>query len=112
MSTTRTGSRWRYEVQCWLAEQGITSHARPWMEAGDDITTTNTTPVLSIEAKNAASITLADFVDQADRQKRAPGSIPVVFVKRRGKGTPDAYVVIRARHFAHLLNLITQARPW
>ena len=61
---------------------------------------------LSVECKNQKAMSLAAWVDQADRQAKARGGlVPVVVHKRAGKGDPaDWYVTIRLGDLPELLN--------
>ena len=68
-------------------------------------------PGLCIEVKNAAAMKLAQWVDEAEREaaptglRHAPGSdVPVVWHKRRGRGSPgDWYVTMDGWAFLALL---------
>jgi Holliday junction resolvase len=90
-------------VQVFLIEMGFGTWRREWMDAGDDIVATRGDRILSIEAKDHKSITLAAFVDQAERQAKQ-GQIPVVVVKRPRRTTvDDAYIVMSGRAFRELM---------
>lgn len=102
MNTHRKGSRWRRAVEVWLQGAGFETTSRGIGFAGDDIVAVRAQLVLSIEAKNAKTIDLAGFVDQA--VANANGSIPTVVVHRRGHiAVDDAYVVLPGRAFIELL---------
>lgn len=103
MSTITKGTRWRHAVQVFLEAAGYATTARPWMEAGDDITATRGMLALSVECKDHRALNLAGWVDQAERQ--APrDAIPVVIAHRLGKASAeDAYVIMSGRAFADLL---------
>ena len=64
-----------------------------------------------LEFKNVREITLASFVEQAEREARHAGlDYGVAVVKRRGKGTAAGYVVMSLETFAAVLAEIREAR--
>lgn len=103
MSTITKGTRWRKNVQDWLTGLGYECTAKAWMQPGDDITAIRGMLALSIEAKDHRALSLATWVDQAERQ--CPDQqVPVVIAHRLGKAKPeDAYVIMSGRAFADLL---------
>jgi len=58
----------------------------------------------ALEAKNEKTITLASYVDQAEREAKNAG-LPygAAVVKRRGKGVASGYVVLSLATFAAVL---------
>lgn len=62
-------------------------------------------PGLVIESKSVKTINLAQFVDEANKERDNDGAdLGVAWVKRRGKGSPaDWYVVMDGETFAGLL---------
>lgn len=57
-----------------------------------------------LECKNVATITLASFVEQADREAMNAGQpYGAAVIKRRGKGPAAAYVVLSLATFRRLL---------
>jgi hypothetical protein len=70
---------------------------------------------LIIEAKNHKALALADWLKQAEveannREDKLTDTacVPVVFAKRRGKGTANSYVIMDAEEFTLLLKLLEQ----
>ena len=101
--TNRKGNAWRYLVQQFLEDLGMTVVRRGIGDQGDDLTATFPGMRLSVEAKNHRQITLSAFVDQAEEQ--APDdAIPVVFVHRPNRASvEDGYVVMSGRAFRRLV---------
>jgi hypothetical protein len=97
------GNAWRHLVAVWLQDLNFTVTKRGIGEPGDDLTAHLPGMTLSIEAKNHRTITLAAFVDQAEKQ--APhDQIPVVFIHRPGRATvDDGYVVLTGKAFRKLI---------
>ena len=62
-------------------------------------------PGVMIEAKSVKTITLGAFVDEAAKEKaNDKADVGVVWLKRRGKGSPaDWYVVMTGAEFVWLL---------
>ncbi len=96
-STHRKGYQFKYDVRRFLASWGIITRDSGTGTAGDDLST----PFLSIECKNAKSITLAAFMDQCTGN--ANGKLPVLVVKRRGWPVGKAYAVLELEHLIRLL---------
>jgi hypothetical protein len=103
MNTTTKGTRWRRQVQDWLESLGYECQAKPWMAPGDDMTATRGMLTLSVETKDHRALSLASWVDQAERQC-PDGQIPVVVAHRLGKAKPESsYVILSGAAFAELL---------
>lgn len=101
--TNRKGSAWRFLVQKFFEDLGYAVTRRGIGDQGDDLTASTDTYVFSVEAKNHKDITLAAFVDQAERQC-PEGQIPVVFAHRRNKASvDDGYVIMSGRTFRRLI---------
>jgi hypothetical protein len=106
------GSRWRLAVERWLQAAGYRTTTRSIGAAGDDVFARRFTSggwelQLSVEAKNHRAITLAEFIDQAERQAQSypadQGVLPVVVAHRKGKADPDdAYVLMPGWAFIEL----------
>ena len=117
MNTHRKGWAWRRKVEMWFEEAGFRTTTRGIGYSGDDIFATqpeNCTGIgapglnLSVECKNAREITLAAFVDQAERQARTypaeDGVLPVAIIHRKGKAAvDDGYVVLPGWAFIELV---------
>lgn len=71
------------------------------------------TGVFTVEAKNTKALTLSTFMDEAkvEAANVGPGQIPVVFIKRRGKGVAEGYAVTTIEHFRTLM-YGGQPRAW
>lgn len=103
MSTITKGTHWRRKVQDWLSGLGYECTGKGWMQPGDDITAIRGMLALSIEAKDHRVLSLATWVDQAERQC-PDDQIPVVIAHRLGKSkAEDAYVIMSGRAFGELL---------
>jgi len=74
-----------------------------------DITGLPTAVPVVIEAKNAARVELAAWVDEANREAAnvGPTALGVVWAHRKGKGSPDdGYVVMDGATFAAFLGFL------
>jgi hypothetical protein len=101
--TLRKGNAWRHLVAVWLQDLGFTIHKRGIGDPGDDITAHLPGMTLSVEAKDHKAITLAAFVDQAEKQA-PPDQIPICFIHRPGRaGVDNCYVVLTGRAFRKLI---------
>lgn len=111
MNANRKGWAWRRKIELWLQEAGFRTITRGIGFSGDDIYATRGTLGslnLSVEAKNCKAITLADFVDQAERQAATypaeHGVLPVCIIHRRGRDSvDDGYVVMSGATFIELV---------
>lgn len=102
-ASRRKGNTWELQVCQLLRDYGWsaqTSRAiRGGTQHGADIITD---APIDIEAKNHKQMNLAGWIDQAIRQA---GQLPVaVFIKRRQRPPAEAYVVMRADQYLHLLS--------
>ena len=103
MNTTTIGTRWRKVVQDWFTRLGYDTEAKAWMQPGDDITVTRGMLTLSVECKDHRTLSLAQWVNQAEEQCPA-GHIPVVIAHRLGHASADgAYVIMSGAAFSELL---------
>jgi hypothetical protein len=109
LNTHVKGSRWRHKVEGWLSEAGFQTSVRGIGFPGDDVLARlpqRNDLVLSVEAKNAKTITLAAFVDQAVENAHDDDelALPVVVVHRKGRAeVDDAYVVMPGWAFIELV---------
>jgi hypothetical protein len=106
LHTNRKGSAWRFLVQQFFEDLGWGVTRRGIGDQGDDLTVNadDLDLILSVEAKNHKDITLAAFVDQAERQC-PEGQIPIVVAHRRNKASvDDGYVIMSGRAFRRLLS--------
>lgn len=104
----RKGTAWESSVVTYLREAGH-DDARRVAQTGrldqGDIHVPGAGVV--IEAKNTATITLASFVDQAEKEAghaRMPYGVAVV--KRRGKGAASGYAVMSLATLARVLDAL------
>lgn len=97
------GTRWESQIVAYLDGAGFRVERRTLSGASDkgDIAGLP----LVIEAKNAARIALASWVDEAVAEARNAGvAVGVVWHHRKGKGSPgDGYVTMRGEDFVTLL---------
>lgn len=107
--TLAKGNAWRHKVATMLSRVGLVEK-RGIGYAGDDITVWTFGPgglVFSVEAKNEQAMTLAGWVNQAERQAPA-GQIPIVVAHRRGReSAEDGYVIMSG---STLVRMLTQIR--
>ena len=96
------GRRWQTACRQWWAESHtVVETGGSGLDSGDLLVLG--TPNIAVEVKDQARLDLSGWLDQAVRQAPA-GSVPVVQVKRRGRGSAgEAYVVLRAEDFRRLL---------
>src|SRR4030095_16939701 len=97
-SRHKLGYQWRYEVRNYLYLHGIHLDARELGASGDDLFNSQ----LSIECKNHREFHLSTWLDQTVNNA-TPAQLPILAVKRKGKGPADGYAILRVRDFAALL---------
>ena len=91
----RKGTAWESEVVRYLSERGFPEARRNVQYGAKDIGDVGGVPYFALEAKNVQSITLADFVKQANREAGNAGEpFGAVVVKKRNASTGDAYFVM------------------
>lgn len=111
MNGPRKGSRWTTAVAAWLNSMGWATTRRANYDPGDDISVNRDGVALSVECKNVKKIDLAGFADQAERQVRAVGSVPLVVIHRRGRSSvDDAYILLSGRSFSALVTALTASQ--
>ncbi len=101
----RKGSAFERDIVRFLVEHGFPDAERAY-GAGrpEDIGDIVGIPGITVECKAAKSIDLAGFVDEAERERlNARQAYGVVIVKRRGKPTSAAYVVMTFESFTRLV---------
>lgn len=98
------GTRWESAVRDYLRDRGLPAF-RKVQEGARDVGDLGVWGLpFVLEAKDHASIDLAGFVDQANREAhnaREPYGVAVV--KRRGKGVHQGYVVMDLETFVSIL---------
>jgi hypothetical protein len=90
------GSAFERDVAAYLRDHGF-PYAERTMSNGShaDVGDLTGVPGVVIECKSHASIDLAGFCDEAERERvNAGAQLGVVVVKRRGKGVDQAYMVV------------------
>ena len=101
----RKGSQFERDVVHYLQEHGFADCERAY-GAGrpEDIGDVVGVPGVCIECKATRQIDLAGFVDEAERERiNAREPYGVATVKRRGKSTGAAYVVMSLEAFTRLV---------
>ena len=99
------GSQWERDVAAYLRENGFPQADRRYgagvrEDKGDLVGV----PGFALECKNQASINLAQFLEEAlIEAKYAKARFGAAIIKRRRKGTKDAYVVMSLEQFAELI---------
>lgn len=111
-ASKRKGSAFERDVVHFLVDHGFPYAERAY-GAGrpDDVGDIDGVLGFCLEAKAHKQIDLAGFVDEATREAknadshRPPGAATygAAVIKRRGKGTEQAYVVLELRDFARLV---------
>lgn len=108
------GSRYEREIVDYLAPMFDTQRLpRTGTKDEGDVEVRFNKFRLIIEAKNHKAIALSDWLRQAEveadnREAKLTDTVcvPVVFAKRRGKGTANSYVIMDAEEFTLLLKLL------
>ena len=101
------GTAWETALVKWLRANGFPHAERRALHGAHDQGDVTGIPGLVVEAKHAARVELAAWVDEAnDEADNAGAALGVAWFKRRGKASPgDAFVVMDGATFAHLLRL-------
>jgi hypothetical protein len=101
------GTRAESAVVAYLREAGAIHAERRSLNGANDRGDVAGIPGVVIEVKDHARISLAEFVDEAERESWN-GPVPevgVAWIKRRGKGSPgEWYVAMTGDTFRHLLH--------
>ncbi|PKA37933.1 hypothetical protein [Streptomyces sp. SM8] len=93
-ASKRKGTAWESAIVTYLREHHDPSARRNVQMGAKDIGDIDGYHLHAVEAKAEKTITLADYVAQANREAINAGkSYGCAVVKRRMKGTADAYVV-------------------
>ena len=102
------GRAWESAIVDYLRPSFPTAERRALAGAADLGDITGISPQLVIEAKNAARIELAAWLDEATAEAaNARADIGVVWAKRRGRSSPGAgYVVMDGATFAAILRAL------
>jgi hypothetical protein len=99
------GTAWESAIVAWLREQGWLHTERRALAGNVDRGDIAGIPGVVIEAKNAKTINLAGWLDEARAERDNDNAdLGVVWFKRRGKSSPrDGYVLMDGDTFAWLL---------
>lgn len=98
------GTAWERRLVDYLVSHGLPYAERRALEGKNDRGDVSGIPSVVIEAKNAARITLAEWVDEMLVEKQnANAQIGVVVFPRRNCATERAYVVMELQQFAEMI---------
>lgn len=99
------GTSWETAVVDHLRAAGATQAERRALNGTDDRGDITGIPGVVIEAKNAARVELAAWLDEAEKEKTNDGAeVGLVWIKRRGKTSPGAgYVLMTGDQLIQLL---------
>jgi hypothetical protein len=105
-SAKKAGTSWESEIVTVLVANGWPHAERRRLSGVNDKGDIAGIAGVVIEAKNEKTITLASYVDEANREGlNASAPIAAAWVKRRGKPSAlDGYVVMDGATFLRLLN--------
>ena len=104
-SPRRKGSAFERDVVGYLREHGFPEAERAY-GAGrpEDVGDIDGIPGVTVEVKNHARLALAQWIDEAERERvNARQPYGVVVVKRRGKSAASSYVVCDLATFTRLI---------
>ena len=91
----RRGAQWETDVVAFLKANGFPAAERRVREGAKDRGDIAGIPGVVIECKNEARINLPGYLREAEAERvNADAAIAPVFVKRRGKGVKDGYMVM------------------
>lgn len=101
------GTRWESALVEYLRANGFPHAERRALHGAHDRGDIAGIIGLVVEAKSAARVELAAWVDEANEEaENAGGAIGVVWFKRRGRASPGAgFVTMDGETFAYLLRL-------
>jgi hypothetical protein len=100
------GTAWESEIVRALRAFGFIHAERRALNGANDLgDITGLGPRVVIEAKNAKTITLAGWLDEAETERANAGAdIGVVWFKRRGRASAaDGYVLMSGQQFMDML---------
>jgi hypothetical protein len=89
------GTRWESQVRDYLVAAGFVGVERRALDGNKDRGDLLGIPLWTLEAKDEARITLAGYMDEARAEAKNAGTpYFAAIVKRRRKGTGEAYAVM------------------
>lgn len=104
-ASKRRGTAWETRIVTYLREHGAPNAERRALGGAKDRGDIAGIPGVCIEAKAAARAELAQWLDEAETERRNDGAdIGLVWHHRRGKGSPgDGYVTMTGATLVRLL---------
>lgn len=104
-ASKRKGTAWETAIVCYLLANGVPHAERRTLGGAKDRGDIAGIPGVVIEAKSAARLDLAGWIDETETERRNDrSSVGAAWVKRRGKASPGhGYVVMTGERFLRLL---------
>ncbi|MFI6763315.1 hypothetical protein ACIBF5_29695 [Micromonospora sp. NPDC050417] len=104
-ASKRKGTGWETAVVDYLRANGVPYAERRTLNGAKDRGDVAGIPGVVIECKNERAITLAEYADETETERRNDqAAVGVAWIKRRGKGSPgDAYVLMTGEQLVQLL---------
>lgn len=107
-ASKRKGTNWESAIVQYLRDNGVPHAERRALCGNKDRGDIAGIPGIAIEAKSAARIELASWVDEAEKERANDGAqVGLVWVKRRGRTCPGSGFVILTGD--QLVTLLTAA---
>jgi len=109
----KKGPHWEARIVAYLREHGAPHAERRVMGGASDKGDVAGIPGVVIEAKNAAALSLAGWLDEAEAERvNARAELAVVWHHRRGKASPgDGYVTMSGATLVRLLAAAGYTKP-
>lgn len=104
-ASRRKGTTWETAIVQYLRDNGAPHAERRALNGNKDRGDIAGIPGVVIEAKSAARITLAQWADETEQERRNDrAAVGACWIKRRGKASPGhGYVVLTGERFLGLL---------
>lgn len=104
-ASKRKGTRWESAIVDYLRNNGVPHAERRTLNGAKDRGDLAGLPGVVCEAKSAARMELAAWLDEAEKERANAGAaVGFVWAKRRGKASPaDGYVVMSGAMVVSLL---------
>lgn len=98
------GTAWETALVAWLSQNGFVHAERRALAGSNDRGDVTGIPGVCVEAKSCKRHELGPWLDETVQEAIAGADIPVLAVKRRGKGDPgDSFAIMRVSDLAALL---------
>ena len=111
MTSSGIGSDWERKVTAWLVGRGLPAFRLRGNEGPKDHGDIGGFGLWALDCKDQAKMSLGSWVAQAKKEAiNSHKPLSAVIVKRRGKPTEEALVIMDLATFARLENYITQLR--